>query len=541
MRRVAISICLAVFLLGVLFPLHAQNHAPDVSNVRVSIDRSTNQMEILYDLVDPDDAQVAVSIAVSVDSGSTWQPVQQGVIGDVGSAVSPGTDRRMVWDIRALGGLDPSGIGIESGRVMIAAEDGHPVDLAAILARIDSNQIREDLQWIQGIRQRFGNPQHLANVIDSIITRFQEGGLYTRTLPFRYVTGYQAKNVEGTRIGLKAPKSVVILAGHFDSVNYCPGADDNASAIAALFAMLRALDGVVTEKTLRFAAFDLEEVGMAGSFNYVDRPSLTRESLLGAIVLECIGFWSDQPGSQTLPAGFEILFPEVAAELNAEGARGNFVLNVANDPSSDLRDHFRAAATDLVPELRVKSVTSPGDGSMVPDLQRSDHAPFWAIGVPALMITDGANFRNPNYHKSTDIWETLTFSFLAQVTKASLATALRLASPLHGSMAVSAPIDFVVTSSDVIPDAEADLVLEPCRPQPVSTVARLGFRVREPVQLTLCVTNLMGQQVWKETLTCPAPGAYSTSIPTSSLPAGTYVYSVTGARTIRVGRFQLLR
>ena len=50
-------------------------------------------------------------------------------------------------------------------------------------------------------------------------------------------------------------------------------------------------------------------------------------------------------------------------------------------------------------------------------LLRSDHAPFWRAGLPALMWTDTAEFRNPHYHRATDTPETLDHDFLAGVTR----------------------------------------------------------------------------------------------------------------------------
>ena len=40
------------------------------------------------------------------------------------------------------------------------------------------------------------------------------------------------------------------------------------------------------------------------------------------------------------------------------------------------------------------------------------------------MLTDTANFRNPNYHLPSDAADTLDYVFLAGVTRASLATAI---------------------------------------------------------------------------------------------------------------------
>ena len=53
----------------------------------------------------------------------------------------------------------------------------------------------------------------------------------------------------------------------------------------------------------------------------------------------------------------------------------------------------------------------------MPDSRRSDHASFWDVGVPAVMLTDTANFRNPNYHRRGDTIDTLDGVFLAAVAR----------------------------------------------------------------------------------------------------------------------------
>src|SRR5262249_44929198 len=52
-----------------------------------------------------------------------------------------------------------------------------------------------------------------------------------------------------------------------------------------------------------------------------------------------------------------------------------------------------------------------------PHLLRSDHAPFWEKGIPAVMWTDTAEFRNPHYHLPTDTPETLDYEFMAEIGK----------------------------------------------------------------------------------------------------------------------------
>jgi len=64
------------------------------------------------------------------------------------------------------------------------------------------------------------------------------------------------------------------------------------------------------------------------------------------------------------------------------------------------------------------------NGWLLPDTRLSDHASFWDVGIPALMVTDTAYFRNPNYHNPGDRPETLDYRFMAELVD-SLDRALR--------------------------------------------------------------------------------------------------------------------
>src|SRR5215213_9001123 len=70
-------------------------------------------------------------------------------------------------------------------------------------------------------------------------------------------------------------------------------------------------------------------------------------------------------------------------------------------------------------------VPVPFCGRILPDTRRSDHASFWNLGYPAVMVTDTANMRNPHYHRPSDCIETLDLDFLTSVWRgltAGLAT-----------------------------------------------------------------------------------------------------------------------
>ena len=99
---------------------------------------------------------------------------------------------------------------------------------------------------------------------------------------------------------------------------------------------------------------------------------------------------------------------------------------VGNVNSAGLVTSFERIANQAVLGLKTVSLIVPGQGELIPDTRRSDHAAFWHYGYPALMLTDTANFRNPHYHRPTDTLETLDLTFVSRVADAVTASALAL-------------------------------------------------------------------------------------------------------------------
>ena len=99
---------------------------------------------------------------------------------------------------------------------------------------------------------------------------------------------------------------------------------------------------------------------------------------------------------------------------------GDFLGLVGTFGSRRLLDHvLDTAYCHAVPVqgLFLPDVPLEMIGRISHHLLRSDHAPFWRAGLPALMWTDTAEFRNPHYHLPTDTPETLDYEFLAGVTR----------------------------------------------------------------------------------------------------------------------------
>lgn len=190
----------------------------------------------------------------------------------------------------------------------------------------------------------------------------------------------------------------------YDAVPGTPGADDNAGAVAVLLAAARAIG---RHEEVCYVAFDGEECGFVGSRALVER--LGSHRLEQVHVLEMVGFTSKAPNSQRSPIPM-IPTPTV----------GDFLGLVGTHRSRHVLDHALArAGHSAIPTygLYLPDMPLAAMRTMVPHAFRSDHGPFWSEGIPALMWTDTAEFRNPNYHQPTDTPETLDDAFMAEVTR----------------------------------------------------------------------------------------------------------------------------
>ena len=208
------------------------------------------------------------------------------------------------------------------------------------------------------------------------------------------------------------------MGAHLDSRPDTPGADDNASAVAALLEIARVLNDEWPEETaleLELVAFDLEENGMLGGREHAIRTREAGVDLRGMISLEMLGYCDHSAGSQSLPRTLVGLYPDT----------GDFIAIIGNQISGSLIESWRQGMA-LVKGLPIETLQVPQNGEMLQAVRLSDHSPFWDEGFAALMITDTSFMRNPHYHQASDTIETLDFDFLHLVTEGSLAAVRRL-------------------------------------------------------------------------------------------------------------------
>lgn len=247
---------------------------------------------------------------------------------------------------------------------------------------------------------------------------FAASGYRVETQKFA-VEKVEYENVIAELRGTELPGEVVVIGAHYDTVFDSPGADDNASGVAGLLAVARRLASEPQRRTIRFVAFCNEEPPFfrspqMGSHHYAKLLRDRHEKVVAMISVESIGFFSSDPGTQRYPKPLDSFYPSTA----------DFIGVVGNTRSRALVVRTARAFAAASP-LPVEAAALPG---IVGEAAWSDHWSFWQFGVPALMITDTALFRNPQYHTPEDLPGTLDYERMTAVVRGMLGVARDLGS-----------------------------------------------------------------------------------------------------------------
>lgn len=263
-------------------------------------------------------------------------------------------------------------------------------------------RLRRSVERLAGGPRQPGTAAHRA-AADWIGERFREAGL-TVADEAGDEGGQAVRNVLAGFRPAGGAGARIVIGAHYDSAPGTPGADDNASAVAALLELADHLGRRGPgRRPVELVAYDLEEYGFVGSRRHARDLRAAGTSVELMISLEMLGFTAP---SQGLP-------PFLAGRREV----GDFIGLVANEAAAGPFAVVEAACR-RDPDLPVESLVLPGTGTDFPEARLSDHASFWDEGFPAMMVTDTSFLRNPHYHMPSDRPETLDYPFLARVTTA---------------------------------------------------------------------------------------------------------------------------
>ncbi len=467
------------------FALFAQqNQTPVVSNITGNLALAAKKINLQFDLSDVENDPMTVSVYAS-DTLDKNVTLLTSVTGDIGKNILSGKGKSIEIDLKNV-------TLASKFKILIVADDEKVPTITDILSQVNCDRMMSDLAFLASKpRHRTSNAAHLQAVRDSIQALLNQTFGNANVSSFTAGT-YTGKNFAASKIGKINPKKSYLIDAHYDTVSNAPGADDNGSGTVAMMEAARILSKYQFKKTIQVAAFDMEEDGLLGSRAFAK--SLTNNEIAGVFNFEMIGFYSEMKNAQTLPAGFNQLFPQAYNAVKQDTFKGNFITNVGNVASNDLIATFNTAAALYVPNLKVISVAVPGTGTVAPDLRRSDHASFWDKNIQALMLTDGANFRNKNYHEDSDTLSTINKTFMCNVLKATLASAITLAELDH-SGSQSKTFDTSVSTKNIIENCQFKIT-----PNPAKTTLHLQFGNCEALNGTIEILDLNGRVLLQQKL-----------------------------------------
>jgi len=249
---------------------------------------------------------------------------------------------------------------------------------------------------------KYDNLKASASYIEKAIT---EMGYEVKKQEYM-VMGERVENLEWELTSERHPEEIILVGAHYDSASGSPGANDNASGVAAVLEIARLLKTKTLSRTIRFITFVNEEspffqTGKMGSRIYASRSRQRGEKIVAMFSLETIGYYSHEKGSQNYPFPLSFFYPDT----------GNFIAFVGNVSSRSLVQEaleiFRSKTA-----FPSEGIAAPG---WFPGIGWSDNWSFWKEGYPAIMITDTAPFRYPYYHTQQDVPDNIEYEQMSRV------------------------------------------------------------------------------------------------------------------------------
>jgi len=234
-------------------------------------------------------------------------------------------------------------------------------------------------------------------------------------------TRRKAVNLEVVVHGSRPRAAALVIGAHYDSAFGTPGADDNASAVAILLEMVRSLSKARFRRDVRFVFYDCEEAPHYGTHEMGSQQHAAMlcargVRLLGMVCLESVGYFPHRPRLDPRVPWWIRLIMRVGGGRNVA---------IVSDPASMgfglqfVWAFLRSGHFPCVPAALPRR--------WLPEIGLSDHRSYWDEGYPALMVTDTAFMRNPNYHQPTDRLHTLDLERMAALCETLIGSVTRLA------------------------------------------------------------------------------------------------------------------
>lgn len=290
----------------------------------------------------------------------------------------------------------------------------YPFGVADIVDQVSQSNYQhylDDILYTHTGNNRGWNKQHDA-ARSNIYTTFNSFGLATSYDPFQCMhdgTMYTCHNVVSVQPGTTRPDDIFIIGAHYDSVGN-PGADDNASGVAAILEAARVMSQYSFEATILYIAFDREEDGLIGSQAYVSEH--LNDNILGMVSLDMIAY-------------------------NPAGSYYNTASIYGRSASNPIKQALQTSISQY--GNGINAIINSG-------LDASDHAPFEWAGFNACLLIEAAAWSNPYYHQPQDSVDTpnyIDYAYATNMTRSAVGCFTTAA----GLMSVPEPGSLIATGS----------------------------------------------------------------------------------------------
>ncbi len=288
------------------------------------------------------------------------------------------------------------------------AAGGAP-DPLVLAGQVDEGRMLGDILALQDLGTRYTFSPGDEAAADLLVAELEGLGLAVERDPFAVDSTTNAENIIARHPGVEDPSIVYIFSAHYDSISNnpttaAPGADDNATGVAAVLEAARLLTPHSFRHSLWFVFTAAEEQGSLGSAHMVGWLAAQGIDVRGVIAPDMIGYWPRGDGDM-----FDILGDDASQPLVTQMSGWAVQLDVLHDTWN--RHDF-----------------CYGD----------DHTNFQEAGFPAITPMDCVEAHNvpasgestPHYHLTTDRVETLYMPFTARVVGVIVATFADLGGPV---------------------------------------------------------------------------------------------------------------
>lgn len=269
-------------------------------------------------------------------------------------------------------------------------------EISDMIQQVNESTLEKYVSKIQNFGPHPTGSEACNNVGEYIYSELKRMNLSVRYDNWSF-RGRADRNIEGTLPGVGSHGGTIIVCAHYDSVPVSPGADDDGSGVSAILTIAEIMSHHTFNSTLRFVLFSGEEQGRFGSREYAKEAYKNGDNIIGVIALDGIGY----------------------AVSSEDGSK---VRELVDNESAWIAD-----ASDKVNEMYGEYIGL--DIIRLPNEPISDHQSFLDYGYDASYFLEYT--LDPYYHTSDDRIEHMNMSYLAKISKLSLATLAYMANSNH--------------------------------------------------------------------------------------------------------------